>query len=94
VFERGVVEGYSELRGEYNFNTIVQERTVDIYIPFHSITIFHLPNSVHIMGQGIFASQLGSHPTERWVKISHCNLVYETNLLHNIFSVYFVILYI
>jgi hypothetical protein len=45
--------------GENNFNTTVHERTVDIYIPFLAVTIFHQPNSVHTMGQGIFASELG-----------------------------------
>ena len=61
---------------------------MDFYIQFHPVTIFHQPNRVHIMGQGIFASQLGSHPTGSLVKISHCNLVSEANLVHNVFSVY------
>ena len=79
--------------GENNFNTIVHERTVDIYIPFHAAAIFHQPNTVHIMGQGFFASQLCTHHTESWVKTSHCSLVYGTNLVYKLFSVYFIILY-
>ena len=37
----------------------MRERSVDIYIKNLAVKNFHQPNSVHIMGQGIFDSQLG-----------------------------------
>ena len=44
-------------------------------------------------GSCYLASQLGSHPTEGLLMMSHCNLVYETNLVHKLFSTYFIITY-
>ena len=43
---------------ENNFSNVVHERTVDIYKHFHAVTIFQHPNSVHIMGQSIYATQV------------------------------------